>query len=205
MSSTKTETKIETKTETPKGKERAAPRGEEPPRPGTPPDNLGGSDDEQGSDDRRSSNSWRFTSTTQKEPPDFKERGRKPDVFTGKREELEDFLTEFGRYLCLNKAIYPGESEKIDLFLLFIKHAWARHRSKEVEEDYVGKDTADQRWKTWCDLHHRLREDFKPHDREGTVEQKLDTIWQTGELVDIDKFNKVFNKLAADSDVESAA
>ncbi|KAK1225064.1 hypothetical protein PQX77_012002 [Marasmius sp. AFHP31] len=44
MSSTKTETKIETKTETQKGKGRVAPGGDEPPRPGTPPDDPAGSD-----------------------------------------------------------------------------------------------------------------------------------------------------------------
>ncbi|KAK1234777.1 hypothetical protein PQX77_002014, partial [Marasmius sp. AFHP31] len=120
-----TETKVETKTETQKGKERVAPGGEEPLRPGTPPDNPGGSDDEQGSDNGKGSNSWRSASI--KEPPNFKERGRKPDVFTGKREEMEDFLMEFGRYLCLNETIYPSTSNKINLFLLFIKHIWARH------------------------------------------------------------------------------
>ncbi|KAK1234710.1 hypothetical protein PQX77_002081 [Marasmius sp. AFHP31] len=111
---------LSTKTETSKGKERAAPGGEEPLHPGTPPDDPGRPDDEQGSNDGRGSDSWRSTSTTQKELPNFKERGRKPDVFTGKREELEDFLIEFGKYLCLNEAIYPSESEKIDLFLLCI-------------------------------------------------------------------------------------
>ncbi|KAK1231282.1 hypothetical protein PQX77_005597 [Marasmius sp. AFHP31] len=150
--------------------EQVAPRGEEPPCPGTPPDDLGGSDDEQGTEDGRSSDSWRSASTARKEPPNFKERGRKPDVFTRKREELEDFLIEFGRYLCLNEAIYPSESKRIDLFLLFIKHTWAQHRSREVEDDYAGKDAVDQRWKTWCDLRHWLREDFEPHDREGTAE-----------------------------------
>ncbi|KAK1219043.1 hypothetical protein PQX77_018249 [Marasmius sp. AFHP31] len=204
MLSTKTETKIETKTETPKGKERAAPGGEEPPCPGTPPDNPGRSDDEQGSDDGGSSDSWRSASTARKEPLSFKERGRKPDVFTGKREELEDFLMEFGRYLCLNEAIYPSESERINLFLSFIKHVWARHQSREVEDDYAEKDTADQRWKTWCDLRHRVREDFEPHDQEGTAERKLDTVCQTGELADIDKFNKVFNELAGDSEHNNA-
>ncbi|KAK1219038.1 hypothetical protein PQX77_018251 [Marasmius sp. AFHP31] len=73
-----------------------------------------------------------------------------------------------------------------------------RMMNKEVTMG--GADAADQRWKTWCDLPHRLREDFKPHNREGTAERKLDTIQQTGELTDIDEFNKVFNELAADSE-----
>ncbi|KAK1215883.1 hypothetical protein PQX77_021488 [Marasmius sp. AFHP31] len=166
--STRTETKIETKTETQKGKGRVAPGGEEPLRPGTPPDDPGGSGDEQGSDDGKGSNSWRSASV--KEPPSFKERGRKPDVFTRKRKEVEDFLMEFGRYLRLNEAIYPSTSNKIDLLLSFIKHVWARHQSKEIEDDYTNKDFADWRWKTWGDLRCRLREDFEPHDREGTAE-----------------------------------
>ncbi|KAK1226610.1 hypothetical protein PQX77_010405 [Marasmius sp. AFHP31] len=123
MLSTRTETKIETKTETQKGKGQVAPRGEGPPRPSTPPDDPGRSDNEQGSDNGKGSNNWRSASI--KEPPNFKERGRKPDVFTRKREEVEDFLMEFGRYLCLNKAIYPSASNKIDLLLSFIKHVWA--------------------------------------------------------------------------------
>ncbi|KAK1215318.1 hypothetical protein PQX77_022077 [Marasmius sp. AFHP31] len=150
MSSTRTVTKIETKTETQKGKGRVAPRGDEPPHPGTPPDDPGGLDGEQGSDDGRGSDSWRSASV--KEPPSFKEKGRKLDVFTGKREEVEDFLMEFGRHLCLNEAIYPSTSNKIDLFLSFIKHVWARHQSKEREDDYVDKNFADWRWKTWGDL-----------------------------------------------------
>ncbi|KAK1215944.1 hypothetical protein PQX77_021440 [Marasmius sp. AFHP31] len=101
-----------------------APGGDEPSRPGTPPGDLDGSDGEQGSDDGKGSDSWRSASV--KEPPSFKERGRKPDVFTGEREKVEDFLMEFGRYLRLNEAIYPSASNKIDLFLSFIKHVWAR-------------------------------------------------------------------------------
>ncbi|KAK1215945.1 hypothetical protein PQX77_021426, partial [Marasmius sp. AFHP31] len=206
MSSTKTETKIETKTETQKGKGRAAPGGEEPPRPGTPPDDPDGSDGEQGSDNGRGSDSWRSASV--KEPPSFKERGRKPvdilDVFTGEREKVEDFLMEFGRYLRLNEAIYPSASNKIDLFLSFIKHVWARHRSKEIEDDYANKGFDEWRWKTWGDLRRRLREDFEPHDREGTAERKLDSLRQTGDLADIDEFNKAFNELAGDSEHNDA-
>ncbi|KAK1221884.1 hypothetical protein PQX77_015304 [Marasmius sp. AFHP31] len=114
MSSTRTEMKIETKTETQKGKGQVAPGGDEPPHPGMPPDDPGGSDGEQGSDNGRGSDSWRSASV--KEPPSFKERGRKPDVFTGKREEVEDFLMEFGRYLRLNEAIYPRDLADIDEF-----------------------------------------------------------------------------------------
>ncbi|KAK1223088.1 hypothetical protein PQX77_014049 [Marasmius sp. AFHP31] len=198
MSAIRTETKTETKTETQKGKGRVAPGGDEPSCPGTPPGDPDGSDGEQGSDDGRGSNSWRSASV--KEPPSFKERGRKPDVFTGKREEVDDFLMDFGRYLRLNEAIYPSASNKIDLLLSFIKHVWARHRSKEIEDDYANKAFADWRWKTWRDLCHRLREDFKPHDWEGTAERKLDSLRQTGDLADIDEFNKTFNELAGDSE-----
>ncbi|KAK1219315.1 hypothetical protein PQX77_017968 [Marasmius sp. AFHP31] len=114
------------------------------------PDDPGGLDGEEGSDDGRGSNSWRSASV--KELPSFKERARKPDVFTGKREEVEDFLMEFGRYLRLNKAIYPSTSNKINLLLSFIKHVW------------------------------------------------LDSIRQTGDLADIDEFNKAFNELVGDSE-----
>ncbi|KAK1223680.1 hypothetical protein PQX77_013438 [Marasmius sp. AFHP31] len=199
---TKTETKTKTKTETRKGKGRVVPGGDEPLRPGTPPGDPDGSDGEQGSDDGRGSDSWRSASV--KEPPSFKERGRKLDVFTGKREEVDDFLMDFGRYLRLNEAIYPSASNKINLFLSFIKHVWARHRSKEIEDDYANKAFADWRWKTWRDLHHRLREDFEPHDQEGTAERKLDSLRQTGDLADIDEFNKTFNELAGDSEHNDA-
>ncbi|KAK1227321.1 hypothetical protein PQX77_009685 [Marasmius sp. AFHP31] len=158
--------KIETKTETRKGKGRVAPGRDEPLRPGTPPDDPDRSDGEQGSDNGRSSDSWRSASA--KEPPSFKERGKKPDVFTGDREKVEDFLMEFRRYLCLNEAIYPSASNKIDLLLSFIKH------------------------------------DFEPHGREGTAEQKLDSLRQTGDLADIDELNKAFNELAGDSEHNDA-
>ncbi|KAK1215615.1 hypothetical protein PQX77_021772 [Marasmius sp. AFHP31] len=111
---------------------------------------------------------------------------------------------DFGRYLRLNEAIYPSASNKIDLLLSFIKHVWARHRSKEIEDDYANKAFADWRWKTWRDLRHRLREDFEPHDREGTAERKLDSLRQTGDLADIDEFNKTFNELAGDSEHNDA-
>ncbi|KAK1216711.1 hypothetical protein PQX77_020640 [Marasmius sp. AFHP31] len=132
------------------------------------------------------------------------ERGRKPDVFTGEREKVEDFLMEFGRYLRLNEAIYPSASNKIDLLLSFIKHVWARHQSKEIEDDYANKSFDEWRWKTWGDLRHQLREDFEPHGREGTAERKLDSLRQTGDLADIDKFNKAFNELAGDSEQNNA-
>ncbi|KAK1221631.1 hypothetical protein PQX77_015561, partial [Marasmius sp. AFHP31] len=170
MSATRTETKIETETETQKGKGRVAPGGNEPLRPGTSPGDPDGSDGEQGSDNGRGSDSWRSASV--KEPPSFKERGRKPDVFTGKREEVDDFLMDFG--------------------------------SKEIEDDYANKACADWRWKTWRDLRHWLREDFEAHAREGTAERKLDSLRQTGDLADIDEFNKTFNELAGDSEHNDA-
>ncbi|KAK1216199.1 hypothetical protein PQX77_021178 [Marasmius sp. AFHP31] len=105
---------------------------------------------------------------------------------------------EFGRYLRLNEAIYPSASNKIDLLLSFIKHVWAHHRSKEIEDDYANKNFDEWRWKTWGDLRRRLREDFEPHNWEGTAERKLDSLRQTGDLADIDEFNKAFNELAGD-------
>ncbi|KAK1219438.1 hypothetical protein PQX77_017844 [Marasmius sp. AFHP31] len=112
---------------------------------------------------------------------------------------------EFGRYLRLNEAIYPSASNKIDLLLSFIKHVWARHQSKEIEDDYANKNFDEWGWKTWRDLHHRLREDLEPHNWEGTAERKLDSLRQTGDLVDIDEFNKAFNKLAGDSEHNDAS
>ncbi|KAK1219915.1 hypothetical protein PQX77_017339 [Marasmius sp. AFHP31] len=111
---------------------------------------------------------------------------------------------EFRRYLHLNEVIYPSASNKIDLLLSFIKHVWARHQSKEIEDNYANKDFADWRWKTWGDLCRQLREDLKPHDWEGTAERKLDSIQQTGDLADINEFNKTFNELAGDSEHNDA-
>ena len=51
-----------------------------------------------------------------------RERGVKPKKFRGDRSKMMHFLVEFGRYLRLNKEVYPTESDTMDLFLLCIDH-----------------------------------------------------------------------------------
>ncbi|KAK1222062.1 hypothetical protein PQX77_015115 [Marasmius sp. AFHP31] len=137
--------------------------------------------------------------------PPASKKGEGNQTYSLEKGRKEDFLMEFGRYLRLNEAIYPSTSNKINLLLLFIKHVWAHHQSKEIEDDYANKSFDEWRWKTWGDLCCQLREDFEAHDQEGTAEQKLDSLRQTGDLADIDEFNKAFNELAGDSEHNDAS
>ncbi|KAK1223390.1 hypothetical protein PQX77_013733 [Marasmius sp. AFHP31] len=109
---TKTETKIETKTETPKGKERAAPGGEEPLCPGTPPDDLGGSDDEQGSDDGRSSDKRKLDAIHQ--TGELADIDKFNKVFNKPAGDSEH--NDAGLKLFYKKAINPALETTIDKF-----------------------------------------------------------------------------------------
>ena len=64
----------------------------------------------------------------------------KPEKFKGERLQTMHFLVEFGRYLHLNKEIYPTQSDMMDLFLSCIDHIWADQRALEIDEDYFDKE-----------------------------------------------------------------
>ena len=51
-----------------------------------------------------------------------RERGVKPEKYKGDRPKMTHFLVDFGRYLRLNKEVYPTESDAMDLFLSCIDH-----------------------------------------------------------------------------------
>ena len=75
-----------------------------------------------------------------------RERGNKPEKFQGDRDKSEAFLLEFGRYLRMNELIYPTQSDRVDLFLLFIDHPWAVNRGRVIEDNYVEREPGYQRW-----------------------------------------------------------
>ena len=132
---TVTRTKTETRTPEVEGKGKQRVKSEGPPAPDPGPSGDPGDDFEEDDDDegppggggpsrRRdpSVDSWRPGPTGSFS--EFKERGRKPDPFTGSRDKSEEFLMTFGTYLCFNKHPYSTESEYVDLFLFYINHTW---------------------------------------------------------------------------------
>ncbi|KAL0058737.1 hypothetical protein AAF712_014565 [Marasmius tenuissimus] len=160
MSATVTEIKTEVK----EGKKLVGipPRGKTPrpdspdksdPEPDPPPPNDPGNDD---------SSYDSFRSTTTRGFSELKERGIKPEHFTGDCDKTDHFCYDFGRYLRFNNRFYPKESEWVDLFLSLINHPWADARSLKLEDDHWDDDIPqnNKRWTTFADIRHRFKQDF---------------------------------------------
>ncbi|KAJ8096308.1 hypothetical protein PM082_011464 [Marasmius tenuissimus] len=196
MSATVTEIKTEVK----EGKKPVGipPRGETPrpdspdksdPEPDPPPPNDPG-DDESSYDS--------FRSTTTRGFSELKERGIKPERFTGDRDKTDRFCYDFGRYLRFNNRFYPKESERVDLFLSLIDHPWADARSLELEDDHWDDDIPqnNKRWTTFADIRHRFKQDFGVRGRKGRSQVVLEEISMSGNLAKLENYIAAF-ELAA--------
>ncbi|KAF5334574.1 hypothetical protein D9758_018365 [Tetrapyrgos nigripes] len=149
-----------------------------------------------------------------------KERGVKPEKFTGDRNQTKDWIAEFNNYLQLNDQVYPTEGKKISFFLTLFSgeeaRRWAHNMMIKVfgEDDFSDSDegytsTNDDssaskpkmRKKPWT-LHEVKREflwDFKPSARETQAQTKIEHIRMEGTLADIDKYNSQFKRYADDT------
>ena len=126
---------------------------------------------------------------------EFKERGRKPDPFTGSRDKSEEFLMTFGTYLRFNKHLYPTESERVDLFLSYIDHTWRVHRQRELELD-EDKPKKDRRWQTLQSIRHRFRNDFGVLDEEGKAHTDMEKLSMAGDYARLDDYITAFETIA---------
>ncbi|KAF5374323.1 hypothetical protein D9758_004655 [Tetrapyrgos nigripes] len=143
-----------------------------------------------------------------------KERGVKPEKFTGDRNQTKDWIAEFNNYLQLNEQVYPTEDEKISFFLTLFSgeeaKQWAHNMMIKVfeeeddfsdsDEEYTStdEDSSASKLKTkgrsWT-----LRGDFKPSARETQAQTKIEHIRMEGTLADIDKYNSQFKRYADDT------
>ncbi|KAF5331774.1 hypothetical protein D9758_018555 [Tetrapyrgos nigripes] len=150
-----------------------------------------------------------------------KERGVKPEKFTGDRNQTKDWMAEFNNYLQLNDQVYPTEDEKISFFLTLFSgdeaKRWARSMMKKVfeeeddfsdsDEEYMSTDedspaskpeTKKKLW-TLYEVKREFLRDFKPSARETQAQTKIEHIRMEGALADIDKYNSQFKRYADDT------
>ncbi|KAF5335012.1 hypothetical protein D9758_016188 [Tetrapyrgos nigripes] len=181
----------------------AAAGGTQAPRDAAPPD-----------DEVQDAQSSVFPNTT------TKERGVKPEKFTGDRNQTKDWMAEFNNYLRLNDQVYPTEDEKISFFLTLFSgdeaKRWARSMMKKVfeeEDDFSdsdkeytstdeGSSASKPKTKKLWTLYEVKREflrDFKPAARETQAQTKIEHIRMEGALADIDKYNSQFKRYADDT------
>ncbi|KAF5333937.1 hypothetical protein D9758_018154 [Tetrapyrgos nigripes] len=187
----------------------AATGGTQAPRDAAPPD-----------DEAQDAQSSVFPSMT------TKERGVKPEKFTGDRNQTKDWMAEFNNYLRLNDQVYPTEDEKILFFLTLFSgdeaKQWARSMMKKVfeeeddfsdsDEEYTSTDedssTSKPKTKKLWTLHEVKREflrDFKPAAWETLAQTKIEHIKMEGALADIDKYNSQFKQYADDTGYNNKA
>ena len=102
----------------------------------------------------------------------------KPEKYKGDCPKTTHFLVEFGRYLCLNKEVYPTESDAMDLFLLCIDHPWADQCSLEIDKDYFNKEAGEHWWEELKTLRHAFQKHFsvlnKKDKAKAQVYRKMD-------------------------------
>ncbi|KAF5349036.1 hypothetical protein D9758_012720 [Tetrapyrgos nigripes] len=181
----------------------AAAGGTQAPRDAAPPD-----------DEAQDAQSSVFPNMT------TKERGVKPEKFTGDRNQTKDWMAEFNNYLRLNDQVYPTEDEKISFFLTLFSgdeaKRWARSMMKKVfeeeddfsdsDEEYTSTDenssaSKPKTKKLWTlyEVKREFLRDFKPAARETLAQTKIEHIKMEGALVDIDKYNSQFKRYADDT------
>ncbi|KAF5332901.1 hypothetical protein D9758_017896 [Tetrapyrgos nigripes] len=179
----------------------AAVGGTQAPRDAAPPD-----------DDTQSSV---FPNTT------TKERGVKPEKFTGDRNQTKDWMAEFNNYLRLNDQVYPTEEEKISFFLTLFSgeeaKRWAHNMMVKVFEEEDNFSDSDEEYtsteedpsaskpgmkgKSWTlrEVKREFLRDFKPSAQETQAQTKIEHIRMEGALANIDKYNSQFKRYADDT------
>ncbi|KAF5317926.1 hypothetical protein D9758_019103 [Tetrapyrgos nigripes] len=150
-----------------------------------------------------------------------KERGVKPEKFTGDRNQTKDWMAEFNNYLRLNDQVYPTKEEKISFFLTLFSgeeaKRWAHNMMVKVfeeeddfsdsDEEYTSTDedpsaskpgTKGKSW-TLREVKREFLRDFKPSAQETQAQTKIEHIKMEGTLADIDKYNSQFKRYADDT------
>ena len=94
-----------------------------------------------------------------------------PKPFTGKREELDDFIQEVNLYLDINDEMYYTDKKKIRYLLSFMNSGDA----KSWKSQFLRSVTTNERTNlgTWDAFIKKLKEAFKPYDTPGDAVEEL--------------------------------
>ena len=96
---------------------------------------------------------------------------KQPASFSGKREELDDFLEDILLYLDVNDEVYYSDKKKIGFTLAFMDKgdakSWKTQFLKSCATD-TGIDMG-----TWTAFLTKIKEDFKPYDAPGDALDEL--------------------------------
>ena len=96
---------------------------------------------------------------------------KQPASFTGKRDELDDFLQDILLYLGVNDGIYDTDRKKIGYALTFMDKGDAKSWKTAFLQNATtgaGLDLG-----TWTAFVAKLKEDFKPYDAPGDALEEL--------------------------------
>ncbi|KAF5341333.1 hypothetical protein D9758_016167 [Tetrapyrgos nigripes] len=118
-----------------------------------------------------------------------KERGVKPEKFTGDRNQTKDWIAEFNNYLRLNDQVYPTED---------FSDSDKEYTSTEEDSSASKPKTKGKSW-TLREVKREFLRDFKPSARETQAQTKIEHIKMEGALADIDKYNSQFKRYADDT------
>ena len=96
---------------------------------------------------------------------------KQPASFSGKREELDNFLEDILLYLDVNDEVYYSDKKKIGFTLAFMDKgdakSWKTQFLKSCATD-TGIDMG-----TWTAFLTKIKEDFKPYDAPGDALDEL--------------------------------
>jgi hypothetical protein len=104
-------------------------------------------------------------------------RVKEPDVFKGRRSEVNNFITQCMLVFSLQPTRFKDESTKIRYELSLFREA-----PLAAVQPYLMKDISEQPlWLTSLErLHEYIRTNYGDPDERGTAERKLQTLRQTG-------------------------
>ena len=94
-----------------------------------------------------------------------------PKPFTGKREELDDFIQDVYLYLDVNGDTYNTDKKKIGYMLSFMNSGDA----KSWKAQFLRSSTKDDGLNlgTWPDFLKELKKAFEPYDTPGDALEEL--------------------------------
>lgn len=97
-----------------------------------------------------------------------------PMIFSGKQEELDEFLDSVELYLDINDEIYNTDKKKIGFALSFMDEGDAKSWKSQFQ--HSKKTNGNLNLGTWSDFEKEIKKAFQPYDAPGDALDLLTTL-----------------------------
>ena len=127
-----------------------------------------------------------------------------PKPFTGKRNEIDDFLQDVALYLEINDEIYNTDKKKIGYTLMFMNEGDAKSWKAQYLRNAITDTGLDLG--TWRDFVTKVQDAFAPYDAPGDALEEITNLKMGNTPIDdhIARYQILLNRSGVPRDSPSA-